>query len=673
MPGEKKSFRKYATKHLAHVIETRRQTAKSRKEKKERIERKEKREKRDQQREEDEHRRDLDKLKDQDPEFYSYLEQDDPSLLQFGAMDDDVEVVGDDDGSDAETDEDVADEEGLEGDDDEAMDAEALERELDEEDDEEDDDEGDDGDDDGEAPARENRTTRASRAEIDEAVKSKKVGDAVNLMASAVRQLGINMREPRTAASVRKFEDPELVKYAIVQGAKLVAAQLPNLMAPGKTPAFRDKACHNLVKRVVNASVAVMQEQQTDGSLCAQLAQSMTTFVKVLHLIRGITKVVLRAVLNLCTHTEETTRLAAYMVVLAIAKRSAGTRSLYQSAVFKGIFLCLVRTSHKYTIHTLPVVGFLMTAVVNLYATDMEAAYQHAYVYIRQLAVHLRAALQEQSQHNVRAVFNWQFLNALRCWGLVVSTYHAANQLGPLIHPVVQIATGLLDLFSSPRMFPMHLHVIEMLNHISSRSGVYIPVSTYLLRIIQSPSSALDSSANAAANKANVEDLADLQFSMRVKKAHARSNAYKVQLWNESLFLLVEHTAAHSHTIGFPEAFWAVGSTLSKLKREVKVPKVHSMISTILNHVNNTNAQIKAKRDQANFGPCDLESVKMFEDDMRAKNGPLVTYYNTLRQQRVANFAAKQKSLAGKRTLESAVENARKAGNGKRKQKRGRD
>jgi nucleolar complex protein 2 len=645
MPREKKSFRKFADKHLAHLIETRRKTKASRSEKKERIERKEKREKRDADKEEKEHQRDLQRLKDEDPEFYSYLEEDDPGLLQFGQMDGGADLVGDEDGSDVETDEDVSDDEG--------MDADALQAEMDEE-------MSEDGDDDDEAVAepRVDRTTRVSREEIETVIKNRNVTEAVNLMTSAVRQLGIQVHEARTAPSVRKFEQPELVKYAISQAAKLTAAQLPNLMAPGKTPSFRDMSSRQLVKRVINASVSIMTEGSSDGLLCAQLAQSMAVFVKVMHLVRGVTKVALRAVLNLCTHAEETTRIAAYMVVLAIAKRSAGSRSLYQSAVFKGLFLSLVRTSHKYTIHTLPVIGFLMSSVVNLYSTDMEAAYQHAYVYIRQLAVHLRSALQEQSQHNVRAVFNWQFLNALRCWGLVVSTYHLPQQLGPLIHPVVQIATGLLDLFSSPRMFPMHLHVVEMLNHISSRSGVYIPVSTYLLRILSSPSSSLDASANAAANKADVADLADLQFSMRVKKAHARSSAYKVQLWHESLFLLVEHLAAHSHTIGFPEAFWAVASTLTKLKRETKVPKIHNMISTILGHVNNTIQSIKSKRDNVNFGPSDMEAVKMFEDEMKGRNGPLVTYYNTLRQQRVAVFAAKQKSLQDRRTLESVVEKA---------------
>ena len=679
MPNEKKSFKKFAGKHLAHVIETRRKTHKARAEKKDRVEKKKKREVREAAKEERAHQADLDKLKEQDPEFYSYLEEDDPGLLQFGEMDDEADLVDSQDGSDAETDvdedaDDIGDDEEEEG-----MDGEALERELAEM-------SSDDDDEDGDGPAgeskrfKEERTAnRVTREEIDEAIKGKKVVDAVNLMSSAVRQLGIKIHEARNAAGMRKFDEPDLIKYAIVQAAKLTAAQLPNLMAPGKTPSFRDSNCRTLVKRVVNGCVAVLTESSEDGNLCAQIAQCMASFVRVIHLIRGVTKVVLRAVLNLCTHNDETTRLAAYMVVLGIAKRAAGTRSQYQSAVFKGIFLSLVRTSHKYTIHTLPVIGFLMTSVVNLYATDMEAAYQHAYVYIRQLAVHLRAALQEQSQHNVRAVFNWQFLNALRCWGLLVSTYHEPNQLGPLIHPVVQIATGLLDLFSSPRMFPMHLHVIEMLNHISSRSGVYIPVSTYLLRILSAPTSALESGASAAAAKQ--ADLDDLQFSMRVKKAHARTNLYKIELWRESLFLLTEHLASHSHTIGFPEAFWAVGSTLSRLKREVKVPKVHSQISTILTHVNSTVTQTKAKRDNASFGPCDVESVKIFEDDAKSKGGALVTYYNSLRQQRVATFAAKQKSLNERKTLEGAVESAkgRQNGNGRggfkgvRNQKRGRD
>ena len=236
---------------------------------------------------------------------------------------------------------------------------------------------------------------------------------------------------------------------------------------------------------------------------------------------------------------EEKVRVASYVVVRAVATRATGTRSMYQSTAFKGVFLALVRTAFQYTIHNLPVVGFLMNCVVDLYGTDMEAAYQHAFVYTRQLAVYLRAALQQQSQANVRAVFNWQYLNALRTWGLVVSTYSEPAQLGPLIHPTVQIALGVLDLFSSPRMFPMHLHMIEMLNHITSRAGgVYIPISSYLLRILTSPAMSLGKEGQSKRNREDEKkggDEVDLQFTMRIKKAQARSLPYRLNVWNESL------------------------------------------------------------------------------------------------------------------------------------------
>lgn len=667
MPTEKKSFKKFASKHLAKVIENRRAGAKVRKEKKERIERKEKRNAKQQAREEADHAADLAKLKDTDPEFYNYLEEDDPTLLQYGAMDADADVLDDAEGSDTETDD---DEEGIADDGDDA----AALAGLDDDDDDDgegegDDEEGGEDDEDDEAAAR-----RVTAAELDEVLKSKNIAAAGDLLISATRQLGIKVREMRRGGrTTRKFEEPALVKRTIIATVKLAAAQLPALLAAGKTPAFKDHTARNNAKRVVLTVVSVLQESSADGELCAQLCQPLSTFARVMHLIRGCTKAVLKCVLGLTAHAEETARVAAYMVVLTVAKRAAGSRSMYQSGVFKGLFLTLVKTAHKYTIHQLPVVGFLMNAVVDLYGTDMEAAYQHAYVYVRQLAVHLRAALQDQSQQNIRAVFNWQFLTALRTWGLVVSTFHAPQQLGPLVHPVVQVASGLLDLFASPRMFPMHLHVIEMLNHIASRSGVYIPVAAYVLRIITSPSCAL----NSVQGSKETADAVDLQFTMRLKKAEAKTFGVRVKLWTEALYLLTEHLATNAHSIGFPEAFWSVGSTLTKLKREVKVPKIHSMLSVLLKNFEENVKLVRSRRDGVNFGPCDVEAVKMFEDELRSGKLPVVAHYNALRAQRVDAFKEKQHNVRQQRTtLEAAVDAAkqrRPAGGKNRKPKRARD
>lgn len=149
-----------------------------------------------------------------------------------------------------------------------------------------------------------------------------------------------------------------------------------------------------------------MSSNSTDATLLTGLLHSVVPFVPLLHYVKGATKGVLKSALHLCAVDDENVHLAAYVVVRAIATRATGTRSMYQSAAFKGIFLTLVKASHQFNVQNQQIIAFMINCVVDLYGTDIEAAYQHTFVYLRQLAIYLRAALQQQSQSNVRAVVN---------------------------------------------------------------------------------------------------------------------------------------------------------------------------------------------------------------------------------------------------------------------------
>lgn len=56
-----------------------------------------------------------------------------------------------------------------------------------------------------------------------------------------------------------------------------------------------------------------------------------------------------------------------------------------------------------------------LTLVTELYSLDERAAYTHAFVYIRQLAVHLRDALAQPKKDTLTKLYSWQFLQSLRC------------------------------------------------------------------------------------------------------------------------------------------------------------------------------------------------------------------------------------------------------------------
>ena len=57
----------------------------------------------------------------------------------------------------------------------------------------------------------------------------------------------------------------------------------------------------------------------------------------------------------------------------------------------KGIYLTFIRNCKFPTPSTKPTLAFMLNSVVELYALDLSSAYQHAFVYIRQLAVHRKS------------------------------------------------------------------------------------------------------------------------------------------------------------------------------------------------------------------------------------------------------------------------------------------
>ena len=58
----------------------------------------------------------------------------------------------------------------------------------------------------------------------------------------------------------------------------------------------------------------------------------------------------------------------------------------------------------------LPSLTFMINCVVGLYLLDYASSYQHAFVYLRQLALHLRSALKKRTPKLFRTVYCWQYV-----------------------------------------------------------------------------------------------------------------------------------------------------------------------------------------------------------------------------------------------------------------------
>jgi nucleolar complex protein 2 len=128
---------------------------------------------------------------------------------------------------------------------------------------------------------------------------------------------------------------------------------------------------------------------------------------------------------------------------------------------FRGMYLTYARAAKTFSALSASGVVFMAQCVTELYTLDPAQAYQQAFLYIRQLALHLRTAMMKKSSEATKLVLNWQYLNCLRLWTRVLCAQPKEDELKPLAFPLVQILYGVLAAAPSAVYIPLRFHVIS--------------------------------------------------------------------------------------------------------------------------------------------------------------------------------------------------------------------
>ncbi|PPD99906.1 hypothetical protein GOBAR_DD03086 [Gossypium barbadense] len=302
---------------------------------------------------------------------------------------------------------------------------------------------------------------------------------------------------------------------------------------------------------------------------------------------------------------------------------------------FRGIYKAYVLNCHFVNASKLQHIQFLANCVIELIRVDLPTAYQHAFVFIRQLAMLLRDALNmktkqcsmshHSSQEAYRKVYEWKFINCLELWTGAICTYSSEADFRPLAYPLTQIISGVARLVPTARYFPLRLRCVKMLNRISAATGTFIPVSMLILDMLEMKE--LNRPPTGGVGKA-----VDLRTTLKASKPILKTRAFQEACVISVVEELAEHLAQWSYSVAFFELSFIPAVRLRSFCKCTKVERFRKEMRHLIRKIEANDEFTNERRASVTFLPNDNAATSFLEDEKKMGTSPLSQYVTTLRQ-----------------------------------------
>merc|ERR1719273_2415095 len=351
------------------------------------------------------------------------------------------------------------------------------------------------------------------------------------------------------------------------------------------------------------------------------------------------------------THEEESVRVLALMAIVRLVRSTLNSEhgSLLEM-VIKQMYMAYIRNAKFTSPNTWPMIHFMRRSMVEVFLLNPTLAYKHAFIYIRQLTIHLRNAMintagssssgsgnkdQKKKENPLQTVYNWQFVHSIHLWIQLLSD-NQSPVLEPLVYPLVQLVNGTIRLNYTSKYYPLRFHLTSLLIQLSNETGKFIPTLPYYLDILNGQN---------FAKKGQKVSMKPMDFScvLRLSKSQMNENGFKDSTIEHVYGGLLESLAFSSHKICFPELAVPALAQLRGFLKKSKIPNYTKKMKTIKEKIEENIKFIQNKRSGVKFGVRDLDQIATFETQIKAQGTPLSKYFDTYKGVKEAEKAKKLK------------------------------
>lgn len=556
----------------------------------------------------------MEKLAENDPEFYKFLKENDPEALDF------------DDNAD------LAEVDALSGDDESEQEEEQPKKKRKKEKEAK-----------AEAVAQGNELTRELVASWRKAMAEKNSLRAARQVVLAFR-CAAHLNEDDEGESQQRYaiNSPEVFNDILLLALK----EIPTVMnhhlpvkesASGKvhvqTESRKFHTLSLLLKTYTSSIMHLLSTLSDDKTLKLTLS-SITPILPYLLSFKKLVKALAKSVVNFWAQpaSSETTKLTAFLVLRRLVViGDKGIRETVLKAVYQG----LIQGCRVTNANTLQGINLMKNSAAELWGIDQSVGYTTAFSFIRQLAIHLRNSIVHNKNDAFRIVYNWQYTHSLDFWSCVLAEHCSPlkeaeagkeSQLKLLIYPLVQVTLGAMRLIPTAIYFPFRFHLIRSLLRLSRATGTYIPLASPLLEVLTS------AEMKKAPKAASLKPF-DFATSYKAPKSYLRTRVFQDGVGEQLVELLGEYFFLWATSIAFPELALPVIIQLKRWLKQArnkntgnKNVKLATQVILLVQKLEANGKFIEEKRAKVDFAPRDRTQVEAFLRDFDLAKTPLGAY-----------------------------------------------
>lgn len=548
--------------------------------------------------------KDMENLKETDPDFYKYLQSNDKKLLDFEAVNP-MDAISDDES----------------GDEDEEEVVEQPEEET--------------------KADKRRQITKSTVASWDKSLKTPNLKTISNIVSAFKAAVHIHNSEENNTRYV--VSDPAVFAELMILGLKRVP-QAIQLLAPYKVNlrGVRSldeknktaKAIARVLKTQAGAYITLLDDinnTETAALVLSSLQEVLPYYISQ----RKILKQIFASVVEVwSTIPNVETQVATYAFLNNAAKEySKATLEI----ILRSTYSSFLKNCRKTNVHTMDLINFSKNSAVELFGINEELSYQVGFEFVRQLAVHLRSTITSTSNVSAtlgkdayKSIYNWQYCHSLDFWSRVLTQHcnpekelvnHKSHEspLRSLIYPLVQVTLGTIRLIPTAQFFPLRFYLIRSLIRLSQGTGVYIPIYPLIAEI-------LTSTAITKPGKNVKLPAIDFNYIIKISLQYLGTKAYQDGLCEQFLELTSEFFVLYCKSIAFPELVTPPILSLRRFMKKSKNARFNKQLQQLVEKLNANSTYITQKRANVEYGPSNKAEVQAFLKDEKWESTPLGQY-----------------------------------------------